>query len=225
MYSLPYGSRDKQRYFSALAEWLRRPNELEIEQVERCFEKIASHRDYLGESQLRYIQNVRNLVNRNMQLIVSIDHYDAETQVRDSLNRRQLFWIEPVSIQISIWSSCRSGSTYPVPGQPVVGASSLGMIGRATEWLLRTGSVPFTTVMGMLGFGLLGATFSTFIRERRVRARARRAGGRPCRRSHPGNVGRVSRFLGRLWRSCDHCGRSPAESLRAVLSLPGRSCV
>ncbi len=47
--------------------------------------------------------------------------------------------------------------------------STLGPIGVATNWLLKSESLPLTLIVGLVGFGLLGAACSTFIRRRSTR--------------------------------------------------------
>src|SRR4029450_533939 len=46
----------------------------------------------------------------------------------------------------------------------------LGIFGIATRWLLKTESLSLVLITGLLGFGLLGAACSTFIRNVRVRS-------------------------------------------------------
>jgi uncharacterized membrane protein YgcG len=55
-------------------------------------------------------------------------------------------------------------------------AEGLGPFRYVIGWLLKTDSMPLTLIVGMLGFGLLGAAASTFVREqtKRERREARR---------------------------------------------------
>jgi hypothetical protein len=53
----------------------------------------------------------------------------------------------------------------PVPPRQPLGGR-LGPFGPIARWLLRTESLSLVSVVGLLGFGLLGATASTVIRER-----------------------------------------------------------
>jgi hypothetical protein len=54
--------------------------------------------------------------------------------------------------------------------------AGLGPFQYVSGWLLKTDSMPLTLIVGMVGFGLLGAAASTFVREqtRRERREARR---------------------------------------------------
>ena len=63
----------------------------------------------------------------------------------------------------------------PLHRLPERGAG-LGPFQYVSGWLLKTDSMPLTLIVGMVGFGLLGAAASTFVREqtRRERREARR---------------------------------------------------
>jgi hypothetical protein len=43
---------------------------------------------------------------------------------------------------------------------------TLGPLRFVAAWLLNSGSLPLSVIIGMIGFGLLGAVISTFVRER-----------------------------------------------------------
>ena len=58
----------------------------------------------------------------------------------------------------------------PVPDRPPLG-SNLGPFRFISRWLLQTESMELTLITGMLGFGLLGAAASTFVREQAGRRR------------------------------------------------------
>lgn len=53
-----------------------------------------------------------------------------------------------------------------LPPPPALG-ESLGPL-KFAAWLLNAGSLSLTLLVGMMGFGLLGATISTFVKERAV---------------------------------------------------------
>ncbi|CAA9316179.1 MAG: hypothetical protein AVDCRST_MAG89-1412 [uncultured Gemmatimonadetes bacterium] len=55
----------------------------------------------------------------------------------------------------------------PLPAR----GEELGPFRYVSGWLLKTGSMPLTLIVGMLGFGLLGAAASTFVREQTRRER------------------------------------------------------
>jgi len=59
--------------------------------------------------------------------------------------------------------------TTEVPERPALGSSYLGPFGVVASWLLKTESLPLALITGLLGFGLLGAACSTFIREQRTK--------------------------------------------------------
>jgi hypothetical protein len=76
---------------------------------------------------------------------------------------------------------CRTGQdTVDIPRRAEFG-SYLGPFGAMSFWLLKTESLPFVLITGLLGFGLLGAGCSTFIRYREQQAAdalaAERVGG------------------------------------------------
>jgi hypothetical protein len=60
---------------------------------------------------------------------------------------------------------CTSAETYfaPIPGRDRLG-SHLGFFAFAGAWILQTESMPLALIVGMVGFGLLGALSSAFIR-------------------------------------------------------------
>jgi hypothetical protein len=64
---------------------------------------------------------------------------------------------------------CRFEWNPLAPDREPTGTETLGVVGNAAGWLLETESVPIVVVVGMIGFGLLGASFSTFVRERQRR--------------------------------------------------------
>jgi hypothetical protein len=62
-------------------------------------------------------------------------------------------------------ASCESRSeSYDIPAREDFG-SCLGVFGTAARWLLKTESLSLVLITGLLGFGLLGAACSTFIRN------------------------------------------------------------
>jgi len=58
---------------------------------------------------------------------------------------------------------CINSSAAIEPPPPRELGSSLGPIGQATGWLLRAQSLPLTLVVGLVGYGLLGALISRFV--------------------------------------------------------------
>lgn len=56
-------------------------------------------------------------------------------------------------------------ATRPLPER----GKGLGVFQWVSGWLLQTDSLPLTMIVGMLGFGLLGAAASTFVREQKKR--------------------------------------------------------
>lgn len=61
----------------------------------------------------------------------------------------------------------------PRPPEPGLG---WGLFGWVARWLLRTRSLPLALITGTLGFGLLGAAISSFVRERGAARVPRREG-------------------------------------------------
>lgn len=65
------------------------------------------------------------------------------------------------------------GSREVPPARPLLG-SNLGPFRVVASWLLSTESLPLVLIVGLIGFGLLGAACSTFVRERATKHRRRR---------------------------------------------------
>ncbi len=65
---------------------------------------------------------------------------------------------------------CVARDFGPAPEPPPLGAS-LGPLQFVAGWLLDAASLPLALIVGMMGFGLLGAVISTFVRERRGKGR------------------------------------------------------
>jgi hypothetical protein len=66
---------------------------------------------------------------------------------------------------------CLLATNAPYPQLPKLG-ESLGPMQSIAGWLLDTDSLPLALIVGMVGFGLLGAAISTFVRERLETQRA-----------------------------------------------------
>ncbi|HYR09764.1 MAG TPA: hypothetical protein VEQ60_18455 [Longimicrobium sp.] len=81
---------------------------------------------------------------------------------------------EAVRLRTEDWLLAENPPT-PLHRLPERGAG-LGPFQYVSGWLLKTDSMPLTLIVGMVGFGLLGAAASTFVREqsRRERREARR---------------------------------------------------
>jgi hypothetical protein len=62
------------------------------------------------------------------------------------------------------WCGVRQDYGVP-PGRHAAGGE-LGLFSFLAQWLLAAESVPLALVVGMLGFGVLGAAISSFVRER-----------------------------------------------------------
>ena len=58
---------------------------------------------------------------------------------------------------------CVNSSARLAPPEQRQLGTSLGPIGKATGWLLRAQSLPLTLVVGLVGYGLLGALISRFV--------------------------------------------------------------
>lgn len=55
-----------------------------------------------------------------------------------------------------------------IPTRPTLG-SDLGPVSALTGWLMKTESPTLAIIIGLIGFGLLGATGSTFIKEKKAK--------------------------------------------------------
>lgn len=68
-----------------------------------------------------------------------------------------------VRVSNRLLDECLNSSTAVEPPDQRELGSSLGPIGQATGWLLRAQSLPLTLVVGLVGYGLLGALISRFV--------------------------------------------------------------
>lgn len=77
-------------------------------------------------------------------------------------------------------TSCQPFSLSPQerepPHRPDLGSANLGPFGHVAQWLLRTESLPLALITGLIGFGLLGAAGSSFIRARDEQNKAQQNG-------------------------------------------------
>jgi hypothetical protein len=74
-------------------------------------------------------------------------------------------WLDPHALD----AACRVPVSRPMP-EPAELGESLGALKFVAGWLLNAGSIPLALIVGTLGFGLLGAVISTFVKERTERA-------------------------------------------------------
>lgn len=141
------GARERTDHLLALGEWYR-------DWFRRAQEHIVSCHG-----------SILNLASEARNESLTVKGAIASGQRRDdSLGD---IWRRTRQADDEAYRSCsRSGwsSDIQPPSRPMLGAH-LGFIGWASGWLLQTESMPLALIVGMVGFGLLGAVSSAFVRD------------------------------------------------------------
>lgn len=149
------GEREKSEHYLSILSWYRSRVESQTSVIQRCREK----------------QNDIEVSYRKMS--VQLKKLETLPPDTDSNTKDQLMNEILSNRQESLSKSfdCSPTNTNQDEGflsPPVRGTygSSLGSVGSATRWLLSTESLPVVLVVGLSGFGLLGALVSRFARKR-----------------------------------------------------------
>lgn len=145
------GNRETVEHFLALSVWLRDYVGTAEHQVNSCIQSIEKY-DKTMNTLLILISGEKasspELLSSNDNLITSLQNMD---DLRNEASSR--------------CSSVSLISIAPLPARPELG-NYLGPFQFVASWLLRTESLPLTLITGLIGFGLLGAACSSFVRER-----------------------------------------------------------
>jgi hypothetical protein len=145
------GNRETVEHFLALTAWLRDYVGSAERQVNSCVQSIEKY-DKTMNTLLVLIMGDQAT---SPDLVSSSDSLIASLQNMDTLRNEASSSCSAVSL-ISI---------APLPLRPELG-NYLGPFQFVASWLLRTESLPLTLITGLIGFGLLGAACSSFVRER-----------------------------------------------------------
>ncbi len=156
------GNKERVQYFLQITEWFNRRAAVSEKELGACVRSIQTL-DYVSQ------QWADSIPGR-----LQSDYYSLGLAGND-FAFAEAFKACPISISFS----------EPLPERPQLGQSSyLGPFGYVASWLLRTESLPLALITGLLGFGLLGSAFSTFVRERAI-ARKTVTGEQPTTANAP----------------------------------------
>jgi hypothetical protein len=141
------GSREEAQHFLFIRSWYDEKASSHRAALRRCSEGIQRFRTALLDWNAAVGSLLRNTA-------------EAETVFESKLKLRGLR--ADVSFHFEV---CAKPFSISVPSAPALG-NSLGPLRFVAAWLLNAASVPLALIVGMLGFGLLGAMISTFVKER-----------------------------------------------------------
>jgi hypothetical protein len=138
----PRGSWERTEHFRELLSWYQEGLGRFEQQFDRCLSEINAH-------DLKLIH-----WSQDWQSAVRLSQSSGSVVQRGILQPE----VEAPDCQVA------SADFDRPPGRPDLG-SNLGPFGFLAGWLLRTESLPLALIVGLFGFGLLGAAASTFVRE------------------------------------------------------------
>jgi hypothetical protein len=148
------GIRETQQHFLSIDQWYRRWWAERASALSACRAAI--------EKAGADVNDLLDLIDANLRAKIST------TSSRDSdlgeFTKRQSGSEEAAQSLCAISDS----ADYEIPLREDFGRY-LGIFGTATQWLLKTESLSLVLITGLLGFGLLGAACSTFIRNVGIR--------------------------------------------------------
>jgi hypothetical protein len=143
-------------------------------------------RDWFASVAQSYEETFANCLRRSRELENVGDRWKVVSD--REIGRLQLAAEGPVNLEVLSARPVARGGQDPFylvdraqaacsispPGQPPRApqpGDALGPIKYVAAWLVNVGSLDLTTMTGMIGFGLLGAVISTFVRERLATAK------------------------------------------------------
>lgn len=148
----PLGRKEGAEYAYALVDWYDHVRREITRELETCEKSVRS-----AKSMHAKIAVTMDNENTRVGGGVRYSEYLNGWKVTDELRALD------ISIRSAEWDCEGSGRTYGPPSRADFG-SSLGIAGAATGWLLRTQNLQVAVITGLLGFGLLGALLSLFVR-------------------------------------------------------------
>jgi hypothetical protein len=147
------GNKERVKYFFMVSQWASEQSALRAQYVSDCRGAIKQ----IGESW----QRLSYVVSRSTSSFTEIS--DQQILLADDIYRAS----QGCNYSEDDSKSLASGQ---MPEWLKLGeASDLGPFHFFASWLLKTESLSFALITGLLGFGLLGSACSTFIREKAVR--------------------------------------------------------
>lgn len=159
MYS-PMAIRERQVYFQDLERWFGNTIEQLHGNLRQCMDWVQAWNTVLLPSAAR--DRVRAL-QKDIEVATGASAKGEDLPSYDSLRG-----VEQQSLLMGYSmssKSCTMTSLEAMRPQPPDPGLGLGPFGIVSRWLLRTKSPALALITGMLGFGLLGAAISSFIRK------------------------------------------------------------
>ena len=151
-------SQDKADHFLRITEWYRANVRNSERQLAAFLDFVDGHYEAWSSWGTRTLDSLRWTTGQ-LESATEPDRVEFElTRFDARMNGRRL--------QRELFQ--RSASVIPNPPSP---GSALGPFGFVARWLLETRSFPLALITGMLGFGLLGAAVTSFVREQPDRKR------------------------------------------------------
>jgi hypothetical protein len=143
------GLRETEQHFLSIELWYRRWWAQKADQLNRCRATID-----------QYVLETNGMIEALQAAFSATGSAPPDTiQLRNNLYKNL------GNLDSQATQDCASYSeTFDVPAREDFGGY-LGVFGIATRWLLKTESLSLVLITGLLGFGLLGAACSTFIRN------------------------------------------------------------
>jgi hypothetical protein len=147
------GVRETQQHFLAIELWYRRWWTQQATQLNQCREAVERYASEAG-GLLESIGSFNTLPSHDSSIETAV--------ITEALKRFSKF-------ENDAKSTCAvTPEVYVIPAREDFGGY-LGIFGTAARWLLKTESLSLVLITGLLGFGLVGAACSTFIRNVRTR--------------------------------------------------------
>jgi hypothetical protein len=143
------GDREKSQHYLAIISWYTSQIERELQKIEICDSAAIE----LGAAYDGMVVDVNRILSTPN---ISFEVFDVG--VKGVLDKRQ-----ELARRAAECTTGNEGGTITPPSRNAYG-TSLGFIGAATTWLLAAESIPVVLVVGLAGFGLLGALVSRFAR-------------------------------------------------------------
>lgn len=153
------GTREASRHYLDIINWFLRQAEQLGSAVATCG-RAEMAIDAIRKDAEADRRDITSLVRQNIQRLERGD--GADLMPLDALMRALHDHGRRAAEESSRCWVVQDGMWSP-PARPVYG-SSLGPVGAATRWLLSAESMPVTLVVGLVGFGLLGALVGRFVR-------------------------------------------------------------
>jgi len=159
--TVPMGVQERKFYFSSMQNWLG----YSVDDIESKMSLIMDIRnsDDLDmsnriRSEITSLQNSCNLIIESKE--DSSKAVFALNRLREKNPYEILTAMRPFGSSVSLSAMPESSEQSPTPPKP---GQELGVLGLLSSWLLKARSFELTLIVGMFGFGLLGACLTFFI--------------------------------------------------------------